>query len=304
VRQAHTNERYARDRFDAQAARLADQLRARLQTYEYGLRGARGAIQAAGEHTVSRDSFRTYHLSRDLDREFRGAHGFGFVRRVPPQAVAAFVAAARRDGAPDFQVRQLAPHEGERWVIQYIEPIERNRDAVGLDIASEPLRRHAAEQAMLSGAATLTAPITLVQASGLAQRSFLLLLPIYRSAGAVPDTPEARRAALYGWSYAPLVIDEVLKDFALHSEAFALALHDAVDGGPPLRFFASDDFDDAALSRNGALRHGLALPLFGRHCNLELRARPRFYGELNLLTPGEVGAAGVLASGQIGRAHV
>ncbi len=300
ARQSEANQRWVNERFEALALRLADQLQAQLQTYEYGLRGARGAIQAAGEQGVSRGSFRTYHLSRDIEREFRGAHGFGFVRRVPAADEAAFLASARRDGAPDFALRQLAPNTGERWVIQYIEPVERNRDALGLDIASEPHRRQAAERAMLDGRATLTAPVTLVQASGLVQRGFLLLLPIYRPGpgpGQAPATPEARRAALYGWSYAPLVIDEVLRNLPLRDAAFALALSDRTDGhGAAQHFFTSGEPEVPARAAGTLPVQRLTRAVFGRSWDIELRAQPRFVADQNLLTPSQVAAAGLLAT--------
>ncbi|MEK8049276.1 CHASE domain-containing protein [Ideonella sp. DXS22W] len=299
ARQADQNQRFALERFDAQAQRLVAQLQDRLQTYEYGVRGARGAIQAAGEQGITRNAFRAYHLSRELDREFRGAHGFGFVRRVAPSDEAAFLAAARRDGAPGFTLRQLSPRDGERWVIQYVEPVESNRSALGLDIASEPARRRAAEQAMLRGEATLTAPISLVQASGQSQRGFLLLLPVYRAdapGAARQATADARREALYGWTYAPLVIDEVLQDFALHDEAFALALHDVADGTAQ-RFFATAGFDDATEQVRPALVRRIGQSVYGRQWEIELRARPRFVTELKLLSPVQVGVLGALASG-------
>ena len=121
-------------RFAEAAEHVADLVVARVQIFEYGLRGARGAMLTMAEPT-RRDLFRVYGRSRQLDREFTGARGFGFIRRVRAEDEAAFVETARRDGKPDFAVRQLSPHAGERYVIQYIEPAERNLPAIGLDIA-------------------------------------------------------------------------------------------------------------------------------------------------------------------------
>ena len=156
-----------RARFEAESRELADAIVDRFGLYEYGLRGARGVIQNAGENGLSVPAFRRYLLSRDLEREFPGARGFGFIHRWPA-------------GAPRAGVREIEPHQGERFIIELVEPIETNREAVGLDIASESSRRMAALAAMRSGRATMTAPITLVQARQAQQRSFLALLPVYR----------------------------------------------------------------------------------------------------------------------------
>ncbi len=78
--------------------------------------------------------FERYARSRDFDREFPGARGFGFIRRVPVQAEDAFLQAARAETS-GFAIRQLAAHDGERFVIRYVEPLARNREAIGLDVA-------------------------------------------------------------------------------------------------------------------------------------------------------------------------
>lgn len=88
-----------------------------------------------GESTVTREQFKRYSDSRDLTREFPGAMGFGFIRRVPQTAEVSFIEAARRDGMPDFSIRSSSR---TRRAIrdQYVEPLEPNRLAIGLDIAS------------------------------------------------------------------------------------------------------------------------------------------------------------------------
>lgn len=147
-------------RFEAQEA--ANAVQSRLRLYEYGLRGARGVVLTAGEQSITRDAFHRYSLTRDLAAEFPGARGFGFIRRVPVAQEAQFLAAARADGNPDFAISQFSPQPDERFVIQYIEPLEQNERAIGLDIASDPSRRNAANAAIRTGTAQLTAPITLV----------------------------------------------------------------------------------------------------------------------------------------------
>lgn len=57
----------------------------RLQRYEYGLRGARGALITANEQSISPALFKRYMLTRDIEREFPGARGFGFIRKVTEQ---------------------------------------------------------------------------------------------------------------------------------------------------------------------------------------------------------------------------
>ena len=256
------------------------------------MRGARGAVLTSGADHPDRERFLLYSRSRDIDREFPGARGMGLIRRVAPDRESDFVAEARLDGAPHFKIRQLEPHAGERFVIQYIEPIERNREAVGLDVASEANRRQAAEQAMRTGAATLTAPITLVQASGASKRSFLLLLPVYRQ-GATPATEAERLESAVGWTFAPLLIDEVLRDVLPADGLVAVTLRDR-DQPDAASFFSTDNERDVKAH---ALQQRLPIAIYGRSWEVQIRATPAFLADLHLPDPrliGLVGASGAL----------
>ncbi|MCP5159485.1 MAG: PAS domain S-box protein [Gammaproteobacteria bacterium] len=271
------------ERFTNLAERVVSQLKMRMQTYEYGLRGARGAVITAGVDGITREKFIAYSQSRDLDREFPGSRGYGFIRKVRPDEEASFLQAARRDGKPDFQIRQLTPHDGERLVIQYIEPEANNREAVGLDIASETNRRQAALVAMRDSTPILTRPITLVQASGKVKRGFLFLIPLYRS-GASLASPESREQAAFGLAYTPLIIDEVLADFDFHDGEFSLALYDS-DVEKPDRFYTSIKADAPVV--DGLLKL-IPVTLYGRHWQVEIKALPYFINALNLTDPREV----------------
>ncbi|AEG09441.1 multi-sensor hybrid histidine kinase [Shewanella baltica BA175] len=264
----------------------------RITLYQYGLRGARGSILSAGEYGISRASFHRYSLSRDVDQEFPGARGFGFIRRVPNSDEAAFLTRAKNDDWPDFNIRQLTPHSGEKYVIEYIEPIDRNRAAIGLDVASEAHRKAAADAAMLSGEVRLSAPITLVQATRKPLQSFLILQPIYRTIS-VPKTPQERLAAGYGWSYAPLVTNEVLTGLALNQKMTKLLLSDITQTERPISFFETHPDDASPLS---AYSHTLTKEIFGRKWQVEVIAYPAFIQSLHLNQPSLVLLSGSLLS--------
>ncbi|MEN2979642.1 CHASE domain-containing protein [Tistrella bauzanensis] len=292
----HRNRMLFSDRLDTMVATVGKALSDRIGLYEYGLRGARGAIVAVGGDDVGLGHFRRYAATRDPATEFPGALGFGFIRRVQPEDEAAFIATKHAEGRPGFRVRQLTPHDDERFIIEYIEPEAPNASAVGLDIGSERDRREAATAAIASGAATLTAPITLVQADGQPERGFLLLLPVYEP-GQATETEDQRRAAAIGWSYAPLIIDDVLHDLDYLDQGIALRLRDVTGGAESAAFYETPSFAEAVDPR----WRGLSLPLFGRTWQVDLRPLPSFVARLNLTPPwlmaGGVALLGALLSG-------
>jgi len=263
-----------------------EKIEKRLTLYEYGLRGIRGAILSVGEDGITQKHVEDYSGSRDYDREFPGARGFGFIRRVPRNEESSFLESARQDGKPDFNIRMLSPHDGERYIIQYIEPISRNAPAVGLDIASEPNRKEAADAALRTGMPQLTGPITLVQAEKNAQQAFLILLPIYHG-GKTPETEEKRRQEGFGWSYAPLLMTEVLANLNIDASKVAIELYDVTHAKHAVLFYQTNNIGqvDAAVSQ-----YTSTFTLYGRKWRIHFYAYSAFIENLNLLSPSYVSA--------------
>ena len=280
------NDRIAASRFAQASAQVISQVEARMATYEKALRGLRGAIAAVGPDVVTSEEFARYADTRDIDIEFPGLRGYGFIRRVARKDEAAFAGRMRTDGDPGFASHQLPPREGERYVIEFVAPAGRNAKALGIDVASEEHRRAAANRAMETGRATMTAPVTLAQATGQEGRGFLLFLPI-TTPGAETGSVEARRSATAGWSYGALVIDDILAGAALDEE-IAVSIRDKASGNAP--FFGGD----SAADGSPALHFVKTLPVYGREWEVATRARPAFVADLGLLRPRD--AAFVVAA--------
>jgi PAS domain S-box-containing protein len=255
----------AREAFNLLSVQVADRLAKRIQLYEYGLRGARGVVLVMGAEHITRALFRRYSESRNIDHEFPGARGFGFIRRVPRERIPDFLAQARAEGPPDFKVVQLGANDGERFVIQYIEPLARNLPAVGLDVGSEANRRNTAMASMRTGSAVMTAPITLVQKTREPLRSVLFLLPIY-GPGLPIGTDAEREAACVGWSYVALSLEEVLSDFQLDTARYSATLSDVTHANHSHLLFATPRLPDMVAP---GLNRILEMDLYGRRWRLE-----------------------------------
>ncbi|MBE0550577.1 MAG: PAS-domain containing protein, partial [Rubrivivax sp.] len=226
-----------------------------------GLRGARG-LYAASEH-VDRDEFRRFVQAQAIDTTMPGVRGLGFVRRVSIGDETQYLAEQRADAAPDFTIRELAPSaRGERYVVQHIEPLLRNRQAWGLDLGSEVRRRHGIERAVASGQPSLTDPIVLLQDER-RRPGLLLFLPVY-GAGSEP-------AALAGLLYAPIVIDELLG-----------GLGTVRTGRLDLELFAAEGTADAdrvygaSPAAGRRFQQQASLPVPGRTFTLRATATPDF----------------------------
>ncbi len=281
------NERQRHARLHELALQTSTFLRDRFRIYEYGLGGTRGAMAVAGASHLTRRQFHEYIASRDLPKEFPGAHGFGFIRHVPAGQEADFLRATRNDGAPDFSIWQLAPHAGDKWVIQYLEPGQNNRSALGLDLASEQHRREAIAAALQRGTATLSPPITLVQAAEKKHMGFLLLLPV-RAAG-----EGLRSGNIIGFSYAPLLVDEVLASLSAASGKFALDLYDSSDLDETRPFYSNRKPGEALLPE---LRESMPVSIYGRDWRMVIVPTAAFVAGLGEASPVLAGAGVALFS--------
>ncbi|MCE9687283.1 response regulator [Shewanella sp. AS16] len=292
------NLRVTQAALQALSERVADRLSQRLSSYPYGLRAARSSVLAAGTYGIDPAAFHRDSLTWEFASGFPGAAGFGFIRRVSPEAEAGFL--ARAGGAvwpgsgpgsgAEFAVHQLSPHQTERYLVEYVEPLARNRAALGLDIASHAASRAAAKAALASGEVRLSAAIPAAQAAafGGPQPSFLLLMPVYVG-GAAPETAAARELAGLGWSYARLAADEMLADLAPANirlvltdvtdvtdvtEATAVTNMATVDAPQP--FFESHADTGTEVSAHEVSVHEVTLErnFFGRQWRLSLTPNP------------------------------
>ncbi len=223
--------------FDALVTDTTNRIQVRLTTYEDSLRGAAGLFVAA--NSIGQAEWHAYAEALRLPERYPGIMAIEAVFPVGAGKAAAFEAARRADGAPDFAIAGATGAAAsddaarERYVVSYVEPLAGNRAALGLDFASEPNRRAAAEAARETGEPRLTCRITLVQ-DAQQRPGFVLLVPLFRSAA---ETPAQRRAAFAGWVAAPFLAEKF----------FAGAL------GAPRDEIAVRVFDDAAMSQANLL---------------------------------------------------
>jgi PAS domain S-box-containing protein len=250
------------------------QVDALLQRYQFGLMAARGVIAMTGADHMDRATFLRYSQTRNDAEEFPGARGFGFIRRVAPDELDAYVARRRATGWPAFTLRQFQPHAGERAIIELIEPIAANSAVIGLDIASDPVRYAGAAAASANGTATLTAPIALAQDGRRSAQSFLLMLPVYGN------------GAVIGWTFAPLAIDEVLARIPGRLPDGAFTLADNTPGGPPVSFYVTGSGTPAYGSVRQSRR------VLGRNWTATFQPSQAFVAPLRLPSPLAAGLAG------------
>jgi diguanylate cyclase (GGDEF)-like protein len=146
---------------------------------------------------VSREQFAGF--TRPLLARYPFVQAFNFHRMMDEPAARRFEAAmqARHPGYRLHDADQL-PMTGRplHVVVDYLEPMQGNEAAFGLDVASIPSMLKTIDDGVAAGQTRATPLLRLVQERA-RQKGFVLMMPVYRR-GADLSTPALRRAAWIG----------------------------------------------------------------------------------------------------------
>lgn len=202
-------------RFQEIANEAAASIDHRLKIYTDALRASAGYY--LNSEVMTRAEWRSYVSYVDISKRYLGINGMGFISPFNKAELDRYVADVVANELPDFSITQVPnatpppadPSGYDYYIITHIEPVENNRQALGLNVASEANRQSAAQTARDSGNPTMTGRISLVQ-DGQSRPGFLIYLPIYK-VGMPINTIAERRVAFAGWSYAPFVTENFLR---------------------------------------------------------------------------------------------
>jgi signal transduction histidine kinase/DNA-binding response OmpR family regulator len=191
--------------FLREADHVVELISERIKQYEDGLWGGVAAIQANGGDI----SYKDWHIfaeSLRIDIKYPGINGIGVIHYAPLQRMDSYLK-QQRIHRPDYRVHP-EHNESEFFPITYIEPVDVNAKAVGLDMAHETNRYTAAKKARDTGLAQITGPITLVQDTGKTP-GFLFYAPFYKDNAF--GSLEERKKNLTGLVYAPFVVKKLMQ---------------------------------------------------------------------------------------------
>lgn len=139
----------------------------RLREHLLVLQAVRGVF--VGSEAVTREEFREIALPWLL--RYPSIQAIGQYTTVPHEALGEFIAARRREGEPEFRVfdrgdagQRLPARPATQYdILTYIEPIEQNRAALGLNADSIDIVRRAIDRTTHLDAPVATKPFRLTQ---------------------------------------------------------------------------------------------------------------------------------------------
>lgn len=206
--------------FNAQLVRLVARIEGHLRTNEQMLQGVAGLFAASQD--ISREEFRTYFETLDLESNYPGIQGIGFAQLISPTLLESHIQSVRKEGFPQYNVRPVGVRKLYSSIV-LLQPFDwRNQRTFGFDMLTEPVRREAMLRARDTGRAALSGKVQLQQETERdAQAGALLYVPIYATCE-FKDLIGPCHRRLSGWAYSPLRMRDLI-DSILQKEADAVA---------------------------------------------------------------------------------
>lgn len=189
--------------YDKMSLSLQQRAGARVAAIEQGLDDAVEVLTTTNQLfaavvPVTREQFHDF--TTPLLQRHPFIQAFNFHRIVPHTQRAAFEAELRRI-VPDYAMTEMrdgvvvpATARASYLVVDYLEPLQGNRPAFGLNVSPSGVLARALEQSIISGQTTATGLLALAQGP---QQGFVIVRPVYRH-GVPLQTVQQRRAALIG----------------------------------------------------------------------------------------------------------
>jgi CHASE1-domain containing sensor protein len=192
--------------FTRESEQVIELVKERMRLYENALWASVSLIDSNGGST-SFEQWLLYTNSLHIDTVYPGINGIGVIYNIQPAQLNDYLV-KEKILRPDYQIHPQH-NESEYWPITYIEPLETNKQAVGLDMAFETNRYTAIKKSRDTASAQMTGPIVLVQDSKKTP-GFLFYTPFYKN-GTKPTTIEERRKNIVGVTYAPFIMKKLMK---------------------------------------------------------------------------------------------
>ncbi|WP_417689407.1 CHASE domain-containing protein [Pseudidiomarina sp.] len=268
--------------FKFQAGQVIELLQERMAKYEEALKAGVAMLQVLPAE-MERKDWRIFAESLNIEARFPGINGIGVIHYVPALKKTEFLA-WQRAGLASFDI--FPTHqEANFWPISYIEPLESNFKAVGLDMAHEANRFNAAKRARDERTAHVTGPIILVQ-DDKQTPGFLFFVPWFSKK--IPNTYGDAKTEFAGLVYAPFIVNKLMGGALSNvSDLINFKIYD----GQTLLF---EDQKHSDASFEPMFTEARNVEIYGRTWRFDLETSAAFAQQVETLQPTIILATGIL----------
>ncbi|TGQ57541.1 histidine kinase [Mesorhizobium sp. M1C.F.Ca.ET.193.01.1.1] len=192
----------ARIKFEGTADDALNRIESRIDLHLSLLRSTQ-ALFDARNGDITRGEFNAFFTALDIDDNFAGLRGIGFLRLAKTGDEAAVERDILHDHGSAHPIYPAATLQSWRTPIVLFEPLDTsNQSIIGFDMFSEPVRRAAIEKAMADDRQHASGLVQLGQGQGQEQTYPGFLVFVRLNVETAPDVINASRSSTAGFLYA------------------------------------------------------------------------------------------------------
>lgn len=288
----------AETQLNEKAQEITGQILKRLEGNEAILLGG-NALFSVRDNALTRQEWRQYASALKLDSNNPGVQGIGFVTWVPQSKTNTHISAIRAEGFPDYAIKPAGDRPFYTAII-WLEPFnEKNQRALGYDMYSEPIRQAAIARARDTGSTSISGKVILVQEGEHdIQNGILMFVPSYHR-GMPVDTVEQRHAALRGFVYSPIRMDDFIHaTLASMPERLDFSIYQGPDLTPEHLLFSTRPAERRPLPTDTqpAFKTSRTIEAYGANWHLTFSGRFNFEQQFETTKSAIILLFGVVAS--------
>ena len=287
----------ARIKFSATADDAVNRIESRIDLHLSLLRSTQALFDARGG-VISSSEFKSFFDALDVDGNFAGLRGIGFLRLVKAGDEAVAERAISRDHG--FE-RAIYPASGEplRAPVVLFEPLDdTGRKAIGYDMMSDPVRRTALDKAMADDEQHASGLTMLGSQTGAAQEYPGFMVFVRLNVRTAPDGIDSSGQKTTGFLFASFRAQQLFQAALSHAPLLPVNI-EVYDGSPDLGqlLFRSETppvslFGDRLLVKR-------TVTVAGREWTVLFRPTSAFTAPSSRAIPVMLGLFGLLLAGAI-----
>lgn len=256
--------------FQREAQQNVDLIIERLRKYEEALWAGVALFRASDE--VNYDEWKKFAQTFKIGERYKGINGLGVIFNIAKEDISTLEKKIQK-----FQPKfKIYPQHSNNYIlpITYIEPLDLNFKAHGLDVANEKNRLEAAIKAKETGLAQITGPIILVQDSEKTP-GFLFYAPFF---------DKTDQGLFKGMVYAPFVVKRLMAGVLERSNR-----HVSIQISDDDEFLYKE-----TIYKSELLRKEIEIEIYGRQWNLDIQADDAFFMKTKSNQPNIVLIGGLI----------
>lgn len=283
ITKSQINEK-TRNAFERESSRVVELIVERMGKYEDALWAGAAALNAKQQKMLYSE-WKQFSQTLSIEEKYPGINGIGIIHYVSESELHSYLEEQRTE-RPEYKIHP--PHnQKEFWPISYIEPVEKNLQAVGLDMAHEQNRFDASRRSRDTGNSIITAPITLVQDSEKTP-GFLFFVPFYNSKDI--SSIEKRKEHFEGLVYAPFITKKLM-DGTLDKSKRHVSIEIYDDS---TRIFTEYNHANHEHDLASLYQEIIKVPMYGRTWDIHIKTNNTFKTIFDSSKPTVILIAGII----------